>query len=211
MENDKKTKFEELLSLNLNDKTDKKGKYTYLSWAFAVEEMTKAYPNWDYEIITFNNLPYQYDEKIGYMVWTSITVDDKTKKMWLPVMDFQNKAKKNADMMDINKTIMRCLVKNMAMFGLGLYIYAGEDLPSESDDSNNKTMPKQEEQKPTKQQISFIDFKKKIESATTMEELNMCSGVYYNVILSEDKEEKQQQIELIKEAREIMINELSKK
>ena len=87
-----------------------------------------------------------YDENTGYMVFTTVTIDGITHMMWLPVMDGANKAMKNqpytyatkyngektvdaATMFDINKTIMRCLVKNLAMFGLGLYIYAGEDLP----------------------------------------------------------------------------------
>jgi len=64
------------------------------------------------------------------MVFTKVITKDETLEMWLPVMDFRNKAMiDNATMFDINKTIMRCLTKNLAMFGLGLYIYAGEDLP----------------------------------------------------------------------------------
>lgn len=80
------------------------------------------------------------------MVFTSVTIEDLTHTMWLPVMDSANKAMQSkpynydtrfkkdipveaATMFDINKTIMRCLVKNLAMFGLGLYIYSGEDLP----------------------------------------------------------------------------------
>lgn len=157
-----KDKFLELLSLNVNDCVDTKksgGKeLSYLSWAYAVEKMTKAYPNWTYRVKEFNGLPYQFDEKTGYMVWTEITVEDITKTMWLPVMDGANKAMKDkvyeytvrdhtggtkkkyvdtATMFDINKTIMRCLVKNIAMFGLGLYIFAGEDLP----DSDSDTIP----------------------------------------------------------------------
>jgi len=141
-------KFEELLKLNVNDKIEKKNGLSYLSWSYAVAEFTKAYPDFKYEIKTFNNLPYMYDENTGYMVFTSITADGQTKDMWLPVMDNNNKAMKNkpyayktsygekmvaqATMFDVNKAIMRCLVKNMAMFGLGLYIYNGEDLPEET-------------------------------------------------------------------------------
>lgn len=142
--------FEELLKINVNDKIEKKKngnvELSYLSWSYAVEEFTKKCPNFTYEIKKFENgLPYVYDENTGYMVFTSITVDNLTKEMWLPVMDGANKAMKKerytyetkygqktvepATMFDINKTIMRCLVKNMAMFGLGLYIYNGEDLP----------------------------------------------------------------------------------
>ena len=111
-------------------------------------------------------VPYMYDENTGYMVMTSITAGGLTQEMWLPVMDNSNKAMKNAPyeyevkeyvngkatgqmikkfvepatMFDVNKTIMRCLVKNMAMFGLGLYIYAGEDLPASDDDNKDKQL-----------------------------------------------------------------------
>ena len=108
-----------------------------------------------------NNLPYVYDENTGYMVFTEVTIEGITHEMWLPVMDGANKSMLNhsytyntkkkvwneqtikydyievekvveaATMFDINKTIMRCLTKNLSMFGLGLYIYAGEDMPEE--------------------------------------------------------------------------------
>lgn len=165
------TKFETLLQLNVNGKVEKKKsgntELTYLSWAFAVAEMEKAYPDWEYNILEFNGSPYQFDEKTGYMVWTEIKAGGKTKKMWLPVMDGANKAMSNvkqeyfvkgyngappvkkfiepATMFDINKTIMRCLVKNIAMFGIGLYIYAGEDLPEDGENKASEA-PKQQKQ-----------------------------------------------------------------
>lgn len=143
--------FEDLNKINVNDHTENKNNLTYLSWAWAWAEFKKVCPEAIYEVKKFNNLPYVYDENTGYMVYTSITVGDLTHEMWLPVMDSSNKAMKAHDykyitkqygkdvektcyaatMFDINKTIMRCLTKNMAMFGLGLYIYAGEDLPEE--------------------------------------------------------------------------------
>lgn len=124
-------KFETASKLNVNDKTEKKGNLTYLSWSWAWAEFKKIYPEANYNIKKFgeNNLPYIHDENTGYMVFTEVTADDKTYEMWLPVMDFKNKAMLTPSMFDINKTIMRCLTKNLAMFGLGLYIYAGEDLP----------------------------------------------------------------------------------
>lgn len=143
-------KFEDVFKINVNDRTEEKNGLTYLSWAWAWAEFKKAYPTAEYKIKRFeNNLPYVYDEKTGYMVFTEVTVDGLTYEMWLPVMDGANKAMKAeeysyfvgkgerqvekwvdaATMTDINKAIMRCLVKNLAMFGLGLYIYAGEDLP----------------------------------------------------------------------------------
>lgn len=142
---DCKEMFEKLNALNVNEKTEKKNGLTYLSWAWAWAEFKKVCPDATYEVVKFNGLPYAYDENTGYMVYTTVTAGGVTHEMWLPVMDGANKAMKNhpykytsygkektcaaATMFDINKTIMRCLTKNLAMFGLGLYIYAGEDLP----------------------------------------------------------------------------------
>ena len=142
---EKKTVFEDLYSVNVNSYTEDRDGLTYLSWANAWAEVKKRYPNAVYEIEKFNGLPYAFDELTGYMVYTTVTIEGITHEMWLPVMDSKNKAMRAvpyeyevksgkrtvqaATMFDINKTIMRCLTKNLAMFGLGLYIYAGEDLP----------------------------------------------------------------------------------
>lgn len=140
--------FENLFKLNVNEQVEKKNGLNYLSWVYSWAEVKKRYPEATYEVKRFgeNQLPYVYDENTGYMVFTTVTIEGLTHEMWLPVMDGANKAMKNkpytydtrykkgvvveaATMFDINKTIMRCLAKNLAMFGLGLYIYAGEDLP----------------------------------------------------------------------------------
>lgn len=140
--------FSELYQLNVNEYTEEKNGLTYLTWSSAWAEVKKKYPDAQYTIKKFeNSLPYVYDEDTGYMVFTDVTIEGLTYEMWLPVMDGANKAMKShpytystkygdktvekASMFDINKTIMRCLVKNLAMFGLGLYIYAGEDLPED--------------------------------------------------------------------------------
>lgn len=138
--------FNKLFQLDVNEHVEKKNNLSYLTWAWAWAEVKKIYPDASYTIKTFENgLPYVYDPNTGYMVFTTVTIEGLTHEMWLPVMDGANKAMKAeaytyttkygekdvepASMFDINKTIMRCLVKNLAMFGLGLYIYAGEDLP----------------------------------------------------------------------------------
>lgn len=143
--------FNELYAINVNDKTEQKNGLTYLSWAFAWAEFKRHCPDATYEIVKFNGAPYFYDENLGYMCYTRVTANGQTHEMWLPVMDGANKAMKAhpytytvksynkviektvqpATMFDVNKTIMRCLTKNLAMFGLGLYIYAGEDLPEQ--------------------------------------------------------------------------------
>lgn len=143
-----KTTYEILRELNVTGHVEQKNGLNYLSWAWAWDETMKNYPEATYEIERFDNKPYLYDEKAGYMVFTKVRIQDMEREMWLPVMDSNNKAmldhkytydtkyKKDipvepATMFDINKTIMRCLVKNLAMFGLGLSLYAGEDLPEE--------------------------------------------------------------------------------
>jgi len=156
--------FETLNKTNVNGHTEEKNGLTYLSWAWAWAEVKKAYPDANYTIEKFNGLPYVYDENTGYMVYTTVTIEGITHEMWLPVMDGANKAMKSesytykvkrygkeetktvaaATMFDVNKAIMRCLVKNLAMFGLGLYIYAGEDLPEEEKEQASKPITEKE-------------------------------------------------------------------
>ena len=149
--------FEILDAINVNDYTEIKDtgkvKLTYLSWSKAWEEVKKRFPGATYEIRKFGeaSLPYVYDQNTGYMVFTTVTIEGITHEMWLPVMDGKNKAMKAqpyeyrtkygsgcveaATMFDINTAIMRCLTKNLAMFGLGLYIYSGEDIPNAGKDA----------------------------------------------------------------------------
>lgn len=141
-----KNYFEILSQVDVKNKIEKKSGASYLTWSWAWGELLKNYPTATYEIIRYeNSLPYVYDNATGYLVSTQITIEDITREMWLPVMNGANKAMKKspydyktksgvknveaATMFDINKTIMRCLVKNIAMFGLGLHIFAGEDMP----------------------------------------------------------------------------------
>ena len=157
--------FNALSNLDLSDKCEKRESLTYLSWANAWSEFKSAYPSATYRILkNEDGLPYFSDPNLGIMVFTEVTVDDVTHQMWLPVMDSKNKAMKlepytysvwnnfkkafeektvqGASMFDINKTLMRCLVKNLAMFGLGLYIFQGDDLPEKSaDDTTSSAQP----------------------------------------------------------------------
>lgn len=171
--------FDTLSQINVNDKTEKKktgsSELTYLSWTYAIGEIKKRYPDFTYTVYKDprTGLPYVFDPETGYMVFTSVTIDGVTNEMWLPVMDGANHAMRavpytiktkykeipveKASMFDINKTIMRCLTKNLAMFGLGLYIYSGEDLP-EGEEPEQKTAPKQEQKKaPVKEQEHITD------------------------------------------------------
>jgi hypothetical protein len=191
--------FKNLSMINVNEHTESKNGLTYLSWTWAWSKIKEVYPDADYEIEKFeNNLPYVYDENTGYMVFTKVKINDDVKEMWLPVMDGNNKAMLNrpyeyqvkeykdskwtgnytkkivdkATMFDINKTIMRCLVKNLAMFGLGIYIYSGEDYP------DGYEMSKDEAEK------IIINFGK--HSGKTLKEIKETDSNYLQWLLSND-------------------------
>jgi Protein of unknown function (DUF1071) len=119
----------ELLQLNVNGHTEKKNGLTYLSWAWAWAEVLKVDPLATWETHEFNGLPCCILPDTSALVKTSVTIKGHTKSMWLPVMDHKNKAIKGPDAFEVNKAIVRCLTKAISMHGLGLYIYAGEDLP----------------------------------------------------------------------------------
>lgn len=134
-------RLDKLLKLDVSKMTEKKGGFTYLSWANAWLEFIKIYPSAVYEIKKNDKgMPLFGDNKIGFMCYTTVTANDITHEMWMPVLDFKNKAMLNPNMFDVNKSVMRCLTKNLAMFGLGLYIYAGEDLPTESEPIDHKAI-----------------------------------------------------------------------
>lgn len=121
-----KTSYQTLRSIDVSEHIEKKGQLSYLSWAWAVDQLQLVDPaaTWEFEqpmIIPDGTV----------LVWVSVTVLGKRHRMPLPVMDNRNKSIKNPDAFAINTAYMRCLVKCIAVHGLGLYIYAGEDLPEE--------------------------------------------------------------------------------
>ena len=134
-------KFEEIIKINVNDKTEKKGNLTYLSWSWAWTEFKKIYPKATYLVDKFDGTYCTGNDKLGWMVRTEVSADDLTYEMWLPIMDMRNNAILQPKMTDVNKAIMRCLAKNLAMYGLGLYIYAGEDLPEGEAEEDTKVKP----------------------------------------------------------------------
>ena len=117
-----------LASIDVSKKVKKKGGFSYLSWAWAWGVLMENYPDSSY---SFKEPVFMSDGSCE--VWVDVTIclgeNSLTRTMWLPALDFRNKAIKNPSAMDINTARMRCLTKCLAMFGLGHYIYAGEDLP----------------------------------------------------------------------------------
>lgn len=116
--------YKELRTINVNSHTEKKGQLTYLSWAWAVDTLLQHDPSAVWEFPE----PRYFGETV--MVFCNVTAFGKTMKMQLPVMDNRNQAISNPDSRKISDATMRCLAKCIACFGIGLYIYAGEDLPT---------------------------------------------------------------------------------
>ena len=119
----------ELLKINVNDHTERKGNLTYLSWAWAWAEVLKIDPAASWVAHEWADRPAMFLPDGSAMVKVSVTVKGDTKLCVLPIMDNRNRAIQNPDAFAVNTAIMRCLAKAIAMHGLGLYIYAGEDLP----------------------------------------------------------------------------------
>ena len=122
--------IEALLKRDVNAHTEKKNNLTYLSWAWAWAEALKADPGATYKVEMFGDKCFM-DINGTAMVFVTVTMFGKPMTCQLPVMDYRNKAIPNPDAFAVNTAIMRCMTKALALHGLSLYIYAGEDLPEE--------------------------------------------------------------------------------
>ena len=125
-----------LSAINVNKMTEKKGNLTYLSWASAVEVLNANFPDNEF------NTSFDKHDDGTVMTYCQLVIreggEQIIKRMWLPVMDHRNNAITNPDARKISDTMMRCLAKTIAMCGLGLYVYRGEDLPTvEAEAQNN--------------------------------------------------------------------------
>lgn len=145
--------FKQLNQINVNDKTEKKANLTYLSWAWAWAEIKKLFPDATYTIYE-NDLGWNYHtDNNTCWVKTGVTINGIEHIEYLPVMDYKNKSIPLASVtsFDVNKAIQRSLTKACARHGLGLYIYAGEDLPENGDgklEPQNKDAYAQDRDKP---------------------------------------------------------------
>ena len=125
--------YEKLSAINVNDHTEKKNGLTYLSWAWAWAEIKKAFPEAYYTIYENNDGWFYHTDGRTAWVKTGVTIEGVEHIEYLPVMDYRNKSipLEQLTSFDVNKAIQRSLTKACARHGLGLYIYAGEDLPEE--------------------------------------------------------------------------------
>jgi len=146
-----KNYFTELNAINVSDKTEKKNGLTYLSWAWAWGELKKLHPDATYTV---------YENKDGWLyhtdgrtcwVKTGVTVNGIENIEYLPVMDFRNNSipADKVTSYDVNKAVQRSLTKAVARHGLGLYIYAGEDLPEGEEKPQERQTEKPPKAKPS--------------------------------------------------------------
>lgn len=133
--------FSRLYAINVNEYVEKKGGFSYLSWPFAVAQLRLADPGATWEVRRFDGLPFLITEA-GVFVEVAVTVQGVTLSQIHPVLDGRNRPLLSPTAFDINTSIQRCLVKAIALHGLGLYIYAGEDLPQpvNQDAANDQPM-----------------------------------------------------------------------
>lgn len=130
--------WQTLSVINVNEHTQKKANLTFLSWTWAYSVLMQHYPNNNYEL----SERLLADGSVEVNCTLTITEGDQSvsRTMWLPVMDHRNKAIQNPDARQISDAKMRCLVKCLAMFGLGIYIYAGQDIPQAESEAKRETI-----------------------------------------------------------------------
>lgn len=121
--------FARLSGINVNAHVEHKGGFAYLSWPFAVAQLRLADPAASWEVVRFEGLPFLATEA-GFFVEVAVTVQGVRLSQIHPVLDGRNRPILAPTAFDINTSLQRCLVKAIALHGLGLYIYAGEDLPA---------------------------------------------------------------------------------
>ena len=132
--------FKQMLAVDVSKHIEKKGQFSYLSWPFAVSQLRLADPTATWEVKRFAGLPYMRSE-IGYFIEVAVNVQGVTLSQIHPVLDSRNRPIGQPTSFDINSSIQRCLVKAIALHGLGLSVYAGEDLPLEAEGESVESKP----------------------------------------------------------------------
>lgn len=127
--------YQRFKSIDVKNELEKKGSFNYLSWSFAIDKLLTVDPNANWEF----QEPTKYGETM--MIHCTVTACGITRSAFLPVMDMKNQSVKNPDANAVNKAMQRCLVKAIAMHGLGLSVYAGEDLPDDVAVKPKKVIP----------------------------------------------------------------------
>jgi hypothetical protein len=190
----KGNEMSDLLKINVNDHTEKKNNLTYLSWAWAWAEVLKVDPQATWQAFEYGpqgaEVPYMQLPDGSCMVRVGVTIKGHHKTCLLPVMNHRNQAIKGPDAFAVNTAIMRCLAKAISMHGLGLYIYAGEDLPEEDSvkqiaPTKHSPVPEVEVDTETKERLEEIttDIVIAFEEGRELD----CIELYYHQITDNDE------------------------
>ena len=148
--------FATLNQINVSEHIEKKGQFAYLSWPFAVAQLRLADPTACWEVKRFNDAPYLKTDT-GYYVEVAVTVQGIALSQIHPVLDSKNRPLAEPNAFDINTSIQRCLVKAIALHGLGLYIYAGEDMPEVEKPTPKAVKPTPIRSVPTGKSVATIN------------------------------------------------------
>lgn len=168
-------KYAELAAINVNDHIEKKNGLSYLSWAWAVDQLLRhdAAATWDYRE------PTMFGDTV--MVYCTVNAFGKSMTAQLPVMNHKNQAIQNPDAFQVNVAMQRCLAKAIALHGIGLYIYAGEDLPHDQEAEERARKEQEEAQAKAALMASAKEratqLAKRIKEAKNTEELNILAEV----------------------------------
>ena len=133
--------FQKLKDVDISKLAEQKGKFDYLSWAHAVREMLKVFPEATWEVHEYDSMPYM-QTTTGYYTKVSVTIEGITRTQIHPVLDNKNQSIDTPNAFQINTSIQRCLAKAIALHGLGLVLFAGEDLPNNITDKQEKEITK---------------------------------------------------------------------
>ena len=161
--------YSQLASIDVSEHVKQKGAYDYLSWTYAVDFLKKEYPKAQIEVMTSDEGHPFFKTEVGFFVQVKVTIDGLECAEWLPVLDNRSKVLKQPDAYQVNTSIKRCMTKAIALHGLGINVYAGEDLrqydvedPEDPEDSpsttNGKPKPAAKKKSPAA--------KKKVEAET---------------------------------------------
>tara|TARA_Y100001963_G_C6521050_1_gene326582 strand:- start:13 stop:567 length:555 start_codon:yes stop_codon:yes gene_type:complete len=133
--------FQKLTEVDISKLAERKGKYDYLSWAHAVREMLKVYPEATWRVHEYDNQPYM-ETSTGFYVKVTVGIGDVCRTQIHPVLDNKNNPIAKPTSFQINTSIQRCLAKTIALHGLGLVLFAGEDLPDVITEEQEKEITK---------------------------------------------------------------------
>ena len=184
----------DLLKTNVNEHTEKKNGLTYLSWAWAWAEALKADPKATFKVEMQEHGGPLMPIGETFMVWVTVTMFDKPMTCMLPVLDYRNKPIFNPNSFDVNTSIMRCLVKAIAMHGLGLYIYAGEDIPEED------AKPVKEETKPQVKEEVKLESKRTVPAKIEGHEMG------WQIKLTMPQDDSNEWVDLLKTSTRILFD-----